>query len=541
MKNRFLLLLALCAGACNWASAAPPDDEARVIVKFKDDSPAPRVRALAGAPTPEFGPRRAQALSGRTGLAMRDGRQIDRRTQQLIVSGISSAQLAQQLAAQPDVEYVEVDRRNYPHVAPNDPLYPAGQAPTTPAAGQWYLRAPDSTLVSAINAEGAWSLTTGTGVVVAVLDTGIRGTHPDLVNKLVPTGGYDFVNNTVIANDGGGRDADPTDPGDFVDGTEGLSPVSCPNKNSSWHGTQTAGLVGAQRNNNQGIAGSGAEVKILPVRVLGKCGGFDSDIILAMRWAGGLSAPGIPVNPTPAKVLNLSFGSTGACGSTYTSTIAELNAAGVVVVVSAGNDGLATSAPANCPGAIGTKVGYSNLGPELSIAAPAGNCVNASPGICLYPLITTTNDGTTTPGNNTYSDGNNESIGTSFASPLVAGTAALMISRNPAITPAQVRAVLMNTASPFPTGGVAQCQAPPQTSECYCTTSTCGAGMLNAQAAVAAADNPPVIDAGGGGGGGAMTGHWLLGLLAGIAALQLLQLRDQARRKRVRVAIPPRR
>jgi serine protease len=553
MNNKFLLLLALCAGGCNLASAAPPDDEARVIVKFKDDSAAPRVRALAGASAPEFGPRRAQAMSGRMGLAMRDGRQIDRRTQQLNASGISSAQLAQQLAAQPDVEYAEIDRRNYPHAAPNDTLYPAGQAAATPTVGQWYLRTPDSTLVSAINAEGAWSLATGTGVVVAVLDTGIRPTHPDLVNKLASTG-YDFVTSTVIAGDGGGRDADPTDPGDYVDGTEGLSPTLCPVTSSSWHGTQTAGLVGAQRNNNQGIAGSGAEVKILPVRVLGKCGGFDSDIILAMRWAGGLSAPGIPVNPTPAKVLNLSFGSSGACGQTYTDTIAELNAAGVVVVVSAGNEGLAASSPANCPGAIGvaglrhsgTKVGYSNVGPELSIAAPAGNCVTV-PGICQYPLITTSNAGTTTAGANSYSDGNDPSIGTSFSSPLVAGTAALMISRNPAITPAQVRAVLMSTATPFPTGGVVECHAPtstPQGAECYCTKTTCGAGMLNAQAAVAGADNPPVIDTGGGGGGGgAVTGDWLLGLLAGIVALHLLHLRDRARRKRVpvRVESQPRR
>jgi serine protease len=542
MKNKKFLLLVLCAVTGHVAVAAPPEDEARVIVKFKDDARATHAQIAA---TSRDGPRRAQAMSGRMGLGLRDGRQIDRRTQQLRASGISSAKLAQQLAAQPDVEYAEVDRRNFVHAAPNDPLYPAGQAAATPAVGQWYLRAPDSTQVSAINAEGAWDLATGAGVVVAVLDTGVRADHPDLTAKLLP--GYDFVTNTTVANDGDARDNSPVDPGDWIEASDQTGILStCSITDSSWHGTQTAGLVGAARQNGIGISGSGADVMVLPVRVLGKCGGFDSDIIAAMRWAGGLAVAGVPTNANPAKVLNLSFGSDGACGATYTSTIAELNAAGVVVVVSAGNEGLATSSPANCPGAIGvaglrhsgTKVGYSSLGPTVSIAAPAGNCVGA--GVCQYPLITTTNSGTKGPGTNTYSDGNDPSLGTSFASPLVAGTVALMISANPAITPAEVLTVLKSTARPFPTGGVPACHAPTnvaQSSECYCTTSTCGAGMLDARAAVALAPNPPPApppapaDAGGGGGGGATGTDWLLGLLAAIVALHLLRL-NEARRKK---------
>ena len=107
-------------------------------------------------------------------------------------------------------------------------------------------------------------------------------------------------------------------------------------------------------NNTIGMASVGRNVRILPVRVLGKCGGFISDVIAGMRWAAGLSSTPVP-NPTPAKVLNLSLGSSGSCtGSLYETAVADVVAAGVSVVVSAGNDvGLAVGRPANCPGAIG--------------------------------------------------------------------------------------------------------------------------------------------------------------------------------------------
>lgn len=646
MKTKFLLL-AVGASVCLTSAfaASPREDEARVIVKFKEAEQGMARTAAAG----DDGPRRARAMSGRLGVSMRDGRQIDRHTQQLRVRGMSSAQLAKKLAAQPDVEYAVVDYRRFVYAVPNDPLYPAGQPAATPAAGQWYLRPFDSTIVSAINAQGAWDLSTGAGVVVAVLDTGIRAEHPDLAPKLLP--GFDFVDPRVSA-DGDGYDSDPADPGDWTSSSD-----TCGEDVSSWHGTQTAGLVGAATNNDIGMAGSGADVKLLPVRVLGKCGGYDSDIVAAMRWAGGLSVPGVATNPNPAKVLNLSFGSQDPCTTSYVNAVSALNAAGVVVVASAGNEGLANSAPANCAGVIGvaglrhtgTKVGYSNVGTTVSIAAPAGNCVTSS-GVCQYPLLTTTNTGTSYPVDSSYSDGNNASLGTSFAAPLVAGTAALMMSVNPSLTPAQVRSTLQSTARTFPvSGGAPVCQASGlQDFECKCTTSTCGAGMLDAQAAVAAAaaapgtvapdfvpvisynadqartgasftvdssatqlapgatsftsrlwalvgspagvqivgssGNPTVVvqstsadafvlrlsltdDLGNtetrdvrivpnatlngstppppsdGGGGGAVTADWLLGLLAGIAALQLLHLRDRARRKRVpvRVESQPRR
>ena len=200
-------------------------------------------------------------------------------------------------------------------------------------------------------------------------------------------------------------------------------------------------------------------------------------------------------------MINLSLGGSGGCTAAYVSAINQLTAAGVVVVAAAGNsEGLAVSTPANCPGVIavggvrhvGTKVGYSDAGPEIAISAPAGNCVNTT-GACLYPVLTTTNSGTTTPATNTYSNSTNFSVGTSFSTPLVSGTAALMLSANPSLTPARLKALVQSSARPFPTTSsdptVTQCHAPngQVQDECICTTSTCGAGLLDAGAAVAAA------------------------------------------------------
>jgi len=421
----------------------------------------------------------------------------------VFASGMSSSALAATLAAQSDVEYAVVDGRQRALAAPNDPLFPAGLL-TTPVVGQWYLRTPDATIVSAINAVSAWDVTTGhSSVVVAVLDTGIRPEHPDLQGKLFP--GYDFIHDAPTANDGDGRDADPSDPGDGVTQTDIDNKVpGCTSSDiapSSWHGTQTAGLIGAATNNAIGMAGAGRDIRVLPLRVLGKCGGYDSDILDAMRWAAGMTVTGVPANPNPAKVINLSLGSQAACSASYQDIVNQLTAAGVLVVAAAGNEGLAVGTPANCSGVLavagvrhtGTKVGYSDLGPEVGIAAPAGNCVNAS-GTCLFPLLTTANSGTAGPVSSIYTDGDNHiSIGTSFSAPLVAGTAALMLSANRSLTPTQLIAALKSSARAFPTSGaqagVTACKAPSstaQTSECYCTTSTCGAGMLDASAAVAA-------------------------------------------------------
>ncbi len=490
--------------------AAPIGTGARVIVKFKAGSQLLGQAALAAR---RESAARASALGQRLRLALAAGAAVSERAQVLVATGLTSAELARRLAAEADVEYAVPDERRRIVAAPNDPLYADGVPGNGPAAGQWYLRPPTTSIASSINVEPAWDVTLGIpGVVVAVVDTGVRFDHPDLLRvtdggNLLP--GYDMVSDPVVANDGDGRDADPSDPGDWVTQAE-LSQVGGPfyqctdsPEDSSWHGTQVSGLIAALTNNGIGMASVGRNVRVLPVRALGKCFGYDSDIIAGMRWAAGLAVPGAPANPYPARVINLSLGGDGVCTAAYQEAVNEILSAGTAIVAAAGNGaGHAVTVPADCPGVIavaglrhaGTKVGFSNLGPEIAISAPGGNCVNTAAGSpCLYPILTTSDSGTTVPAGPIYTDSFNASLGTSFSAPLVAGTLALMMSAQPGLTPQQARQMLQATARPFPTGvAVATCTAPQYDAsgnpidqlECGCTTTTCGAGIVDAGAAV---------------------------------------------------------
>jgi serine protease len=505
---------------------------ARVIVKYRS-SPNP----ATAQPSPVAG--RASALGQRIGRGLIDGATIAPQTQVIHAQGVDSSTLARELAADPQVEYAEPDQRRHAHAVPNDSFYANGQTLAgVPAKGQWYLRAPVAPALAAINAEAAWTLSTGSAnVVVAVLDSGIVSNHPDFLNKLVQ--GRDFISDTFIAGDGTGWDADPTDAGDWLT----LADINAHNQNNSqpcwgmdatyvanstWHGTQVASLIGAATNNASGMASVGQNVRILPMRVLGKCGGWDSDIIAAMRWAAGLAvtdpvtATALPINPTPAQIINLSLGGPGLCGSAYSQAIAEVRALprGVVVVASAGNDGMAVNSPANCPGVIavggldhsGTKGDWSSLGQQVTLSTPMGDCPgNTAP--CGYPLLSATNPGATTPAayaaNPTAvqwasyftSDGTlikNVSEGTSFSAPMVAGAAALLLAVNPALTPDQVKRILQGTSRTFPatatTPAVGICVVPPAPGaitpaaqpSCHCTSDTCGAGMLDVGQALGA-------------------------------------------------------
>jgi serine protease len=523
----------------------------QVIVRWRAGVGAARERSAQAAGGAAAAPlRMARTLMQRHGIALADGASVDARTQVVRVAAGQVDALLARLAIDPEVEWAEVDQRQQlARVVPNDPLYGFGPDPSQP--GQWFLRAPSAQTPAAIDAEAAWARTRGNpDIVVAVLDTGVRFDHPDLAGKLLL--GYDFVSESAMANDdpvavADSRDDDASDPGDYLLadelGTPAFPFASCGTKpqRSSWHGTQVAGLIAAATDNALGIAGAGWNLRVLPVRVLGKCGGWSSDIAAGIRWAAGLPVDGVPPNLHPARVINLSLGSQQPCSRVYADAIAAARAAGAVVVAAAGNQGVAVNQPANCFGVIavagvrhvGTKVGYSSLGPEVALAAPAGNCVNVDGGPCLYPLVTTSNTGTTVPASHSYTGtGADATIGTSFAAPLVAAAAGLMLSVQPGLTPDELAHRLRGGTRPFPTTAdphVPDCRVPvgfeavPQL-ECRCTTDTCGAGLLDVGAAVARATAP--LPAGGGGGGSLGFG-WALGLALASLLLRLLDRRER--------------
>ena len=355
-------------------------------------------------------------------------------------------------ADNPAIEYAEPDRRLRALLTPNDSSY----------SSQWDLY--DAT--GGIRAPAAWDRATGSGVVVAVIDTGIRP-HADLAGQTVS--GYDMIIDTAVSNDGNARDSDPSDPGDWVAAGEcGTGQAA---ENSSWHGTHVAGTIAAATNNGQGVAGIAFGAKVQAVRALGKCGGYTSDIADGITWASGGSVGGTTANATPAKVLNLSLGGGGACDNTTQSAVNGARARGSVVVVAAGNSAAnaANFSPASCSGVIavaatdrnGARAYYSNFGAVVALAAPGGDMrANAASGI-----LSTLNSGTTTPAGDTLA----YYQGTSMASPHVAGVAALMFSVKPSATPDEIGNALKSSARAFP-GSCSQC----------------GSGLLDAAAAVAA-------------------------------------------------------
>lgn len=529
-----VLLLALLPPLVPAAARDAPADAERVIIKWRSTPAAIEARA----------DERARGLAARVGRALTPGREVGNQISVLhLASRQRGAQLEATLAAlraDPTVEFAVPDRRmRIRAYAPTDPLFSQAYVHDgNDYALQWYLTGAQP---SSIRADAAWDISRGgttattSPVVVAVIDTGVRLNHPDLAGKLLP--GFDFVSDAAVGNDGDGWDTDPSDPGDFISAEDlasgPLSGHDCGAGDnhdqpipSSWHGTRVAGLLGAGTDNGLGMAGAGFNIRLLPVRALGKCGGFQSDVLAAMYWAAGFGArpgwqPPVAVirdaglwrdnpNQHPAQIINMSLGAVGACDEVYKLVVQEITSVGVLIVVSAGNEGDAVDSPANCPGALGvagirhagTKVGYSNLGPELSIAAPAGNCVlSGANDPCLFALTTTSNSGATTPAEDDYSTPFTPTYGTSFSSPLAAATAGLMKSVNPALTPQLLVSRIKATARPFPTTSstttevcvVPTANTAPQNAECICTTQVCGAGMLDAAGAVADALRPAAL------------------------------------------------
>jgi serine protease len=489
----------------------------RVIVKFREQM------AGASATRQAFNVQsRIGELSTRQAVPLKLARSVSDRTHALWLErplrGRELDRMLKRLAADPSVEYAVADRRKYRAAIPNDPLF--NQVPET---GQWWLTTPNSTIVSAIDGPAAWDLTIGIReIVVAVLDTGALFDHPDLGRadqggKFLP--GYDFIGGAgsadaiKVANDGDVRDLDASDPGDWIDASDVRDPLfsDCEMSDSSWHGVHIAAIIGGRSNNGEGGAGIGWNTPILPVRVLGKCFGYDSDIVAGMRWAAGLPVPGVPANATPARVVNLSLGALEECTAPYVSAVQELRERNVLVVAAAGNDGVnGVAAPGNCPGVVavtslrhvGTKVGFANYGPRVTIAAPGGNCVNIGVNEpCLYPIISADNAGLKQPERMIYGG----KLGTSFSTPMVAGVAALMLSRDPLLTNDELIERLRLSSRVFPAADPAlfSCDDPlfvpdsegnlPNDGQCNCTSTSCGEGMLDAGQAVRAAANAVAV------------------------------------------------
>jgi serine protease len=434
------------------ASAADAGFTDRIIVKYR----ASAVEAgtdLAGGPKTEG----AELAAQRFGVSMNRLRTTALGSQVLRVNRRMSLAEAERLAADiaasdPNVEYAEPDRIMRKVFTPNDSQYNQ----------QWhYFEA-----AGGINAPPAWDKATGTGVVVAVIDTGYRP-HADLNANILP--GYDFISDTAVANDGNGRDSSALDPGDWVDPGECGPGDPSSFEASSWHGTHVSGTIAGVTNNSNGIAGVAFNARVVPARVLGKCGGFTSDIADAIIWTSGGTVNGVPVNANPARVINLSLGGGGSCGTTTQSAINSARGRGTAVIVAAGNSNAnaANFSPANCSGVVtvaavgrnGGKASYSNFGATVEVAAPGGSGGSSS-------VLSTLNTGQMGPGADSYALYN----GTSMATPHVAGVTALMLSAGSSLTPDQVTSILQSTARAFP----AAC-------------SQCGSGIVNANAAVDAA------------------------------------------------------
>lgn len=366
------------------------------------------------------------------------------------LSAAETQSMVDSLKSQPGVQYVEEDSLFQPTLEPNDAYL----------SYQWDMTDPSTGL----NLPGVWDKTTGTGQVVAVVDTGILP-HGDLDANVLP--GYDMINDPAVSRDGDGRDANARDEGDYrVPGDCGDSGSA----NSSWHGTHVAGTIAAVGNNGIGVTGVAPGAKIVPIRALGMCGGYMSDISDAIIWASGGDVPGVPVNPNPAKIINLSLAGEAMCPVTAQAAIDDAVSHGASIFVAAGNAGAdaANYTPANCNNVVtvgasgrnGNRAYYSNYGANVDITAPGGDSAGY--------ILSTYNTGTTTPGSDAYA----ELQGTSMATPHAAGVAALILSTNPSMGSGQLESLMKSTASPL-------------TVDC---PEGCGAGLVNPAAAVSAAE-----------------------------------------------------
>jgi serine protease len=409
----------------------------RIIVKYRQP-----IAGIAGINAISL------QVSQITGLAVtpigrtHDGAQILKVNQKLPMDRLRG--IIDEIGASAEVDYAEPDLMLQPLYTPNDPRYNE----------QWHYYETEA----GIELPAAWDLTQGEDSVVAVVDTGYLP-HQDLLPNLLP--GYDMIGDADKANDGDGRDADALDPGDYA--------PECGFLQSSWHGTHVAGTIAAVGNNGIGVTGVAFRANIVPVRVLGKCGGYLSDIADGIVWAAGGIVDGSPLNLHPANVINLSLGgSSSSCPQTLQQAIDIARQQGATIAVAAGNGGEESSSttPANCDGVIsvaattrhGELASFSNFGERVDIAAPG------------VGILSTYNDGFITAGGDSYT----YESGTSMSTPHVSGVAALLYAVKHEITPDEVEQILKSTTRTFPI-----------------PCSGCGTGILDAAAAVERASTIP--------------------------------------------------
>lgn len=445
------------------ASAAP----ARIIVRYKDNT--------AAAATSAGKSRVLSQAAGRTSSAALKAASFQHRRKLAVGADLftvggrpSRAELqtlVSALRADPAVEFAEIDEMMRPAAAPNDQYF---------AQYQWHLQATPG----GINAPAAWETSQGEGVIVAVIDTGILPAHPDFEAGALLEG-YDFITDIFVSR----RPTAERVPGALDYGDWNDDANECTVSDSSWHGTHVSGTVAEATNNSIGMAGVAPKATILPIRALGRCGGYTSDIADAIVWASGGTVAGMPANPNPAQVINMSLGGGGAC-STSGATQLAINGAvsrGTTVVVAAGNSNAnaANFSPASCAnvinvganGVTGARASYSNYGALVDIAGPGGGGGQANDGY-VWQAMSLSDTG---PTDGALSYGG--MAGTSMAAPHVAGVVALVQSALVAndqdpLTPAAMEQLLKDTARAFPVS--------------IPTSTPIGAGIVDPAAALAA-------------------------------------------------------
>ena len=309
-----------------------------------------------------------------------------------------------------DIAYAEPNYIYTANMVPNDPYYNL----------QWHY--------PQINLPETWDITTGSSnVIVAVIDTGVVLSHPDLSTQVIA--GYDFISDPQISNDGNGIDNNPDDPGD-----------GNTLQDSSFHGTHVAGTVAATTNNSIGIAGVAWKSRIMPIRVLGKGGGSAYDIVQGILYSAGLANDSGTVPSKKADIINMSLGMSAASQTIENAVNAARNA-GVIIVVAAGNDNKDASgySPAGLSSVLtvsavdyrSDKAPYSNFGSVVDVAAPGGDTGADSNG-----------DGYADGVLSTVYDGFKFYQGTSMAAPHMAGVIALMKAVHPNLTQLDVERLL---------------------------------------------------------------------------------------------------